>query len=527
MDGAQTGLCGGCWRAILLSTCVLLHLIPLCVHGNSLGSNATQSDDKTNGSSPCLGCQGDEGTAGVGEQAAPVTGSAWPFALGLRAARLPRENREELGSGEGAVGVLGESSTTAPLSQGGGTATMGVTEISPDSAEKDHVMEVVPAGGTLPNSEVRPDDKGQQQEERPWHTDPPWQSSDKELAQQPQSASPAHPPSLPPPDVLTVDYYDPSVRAHKLPPPSPEPAAHELQGQPTAWTLPDGYDYLTPYEDSYSTTEVYPDEDQFTTADLMDENDPRLTSSPPTSMLTPEEVLVLLSGTQDEEPPPLAPGTAEFSNETECRPGYIRHNASCRSHCDFFPSYCFNGGQCYLVEGTGVFCRCNVQDYIWHKGSRCESVVTEFQVLCLAVGAAALMVLLLFMITVFFAKKLHLLKTENSKLRKRSSKYRPPSEQHNDNFSLSTIAEGSHPNVRKLCDTPPNLPHARALAYYDNIICQDDPNAQNKLEDPVKAPPPKDEEPLNIQNSLTPKHENNKASSDDSAEVNSLQNNMM
>ncbi|CAB1452001.1 unnamed protein product [Pleuronectes platessa] len=54
----------------------------------------------------------------------------------------------------------------------------------------------------------------------------------------------------------------------------------------------------------------------------------------------------------------------------------------------------------------------------------------------------------------------------------RDSKYRPSSEQHNDNFSLSTIAEGSHPNVRKLCDTPPNVPHARALAYYDNIICQ-------------------------------------------------------
>ncbi|KAF0032134.1 hypothetical protein F2P81_016689 [Scophthalmus maximus] len=111
-------------------------------------------------------------------------------------------------------------------------------------------------------------------------------------------------------------------------------------------------------------------------------------------------------------------------------------------------------------------------DYIWHKGARCESVVTEFQVMCLAVGASALVVLLLFMIVVCFAKKLHVLKTENKKLRKRSSKYRPSSEQHNDNFSLSTIAEGSHPNVRKLCDTPPNVPHARALAYYDNIICQ-------------------------------------------------------
>lgn len=63
--------------------------------------------------------------------------------------------------------------------------------------------------------------------------------------------------------------------------------------------------------------------------------------------------------------------------------------------------------------------RCNVQDYIWHKGARCEAVVTEFQVMCLAVGASALVVLLLFMIVVCFAKKLHVLKTENKKLRKR------------------------------------------------------------------------------------------------------------
>lgn len=62
--------------------------------------------------------------------------------------------------------------------------------------------------------------------------------------------------------------------------------------------------------------------------------------------------------------------------------------------------------------------RCNTQDYTWHKGMRCESIVTDFQVMCVAVGSAALVVLLLFMLTVFFAKKLYLLKTENSKLRK-------------------------------------------------------------------------------------------------------------
>lgn len=72
-----------------------------------------------------------------------------------------------------------------------------------------------------------------------------------------------------------------------------------------------------------------------------------------------------------------------------------------------------------LILPHTVSFRCNVQDYIWHKGARCESVVTEFQVMCLAVGASALVVLLLFMIIVCFAKKLHVLKTENKKLRKR------------------------------------------------------------------------------------------------------------
>ncbi|XP_007440606.1 chondroitin sulfate proteoglycan 5 [Python bivittatus] len=139
---------------------------------------------------------------------------------------------------------------------------------------------------------------------------------------------------------------------------------------------------------------------------------------------------------------------------------------------------------------------CNTQDYIWHKGIRCESIITDFQVMCVAVGSAALVVLLLFMMTVFFAKKLYLLKTENIKLRK--SKYRTPSELHNDNFSLSTIAEGSHPN--------------------------DDPSAPHKLQDPLKSCL-KDEESFNIQNSVSPKLDSGKGTPDD-PEVNCLQNNL-
>ncbi|KAL2307077.1 hypothetical protein Nmel_000019 [Mimus melanotis] len=140
--------------------------------------------------------------------------------------------------------------------------------------------------------------------------------------------------------------------------------------------------------------------------------------------------------------------------------------------------------------------RCNTQDYTWHKGTRCESIVTDFQVMCVAVGSAALVVLLLFMLTVFFAKKLYLLKTENSKLRK--TKYRTPSELHNDNFSLSTIAEGSHPN--------------------------DDPSAPHKLQDSLKSCL-KDEEPFNIHNSTSPKHDGGKGEQE-AGELNCLQNNL-
>lgn len=63
--------------------------------------------------------------------------------------------------------------------------------------------------------------------------------------------------------------------------------------------------------------------------------------------------------------------------------------------------------------------RCNVQDYIWNKGTRCDWAVTEFQVMCVVVGVASLVLILLFMIIVFFAKRLHRLKNENKRLRKR------------------------------------------------------------------------------------------------------------
>ncbi|KAJ6655082.1 hypothetical protein lerEdw1_005986 [Lerista edwardsae] len=353
-------------------------------------------------------------------------------------------------------------------------------------------------------------------------------------------------------EIIDIDYYDlfdgESLGGAGAGADSTKRKPSEDKGM--SWSLHDLYDDFTPFDESdfYPTTSFYTDGDEEDLEEPEEEEEEEEDGGEAGKDLG-------LSGSGD--------------NSTECRSGYVRHNNSCKSVCETFPSYCHNGGQCYLVENLGAFCRCNTQDYIWHKGIRCESIITDFQVMCVAVGSAALVVLLLFMMTVFFAKKLYLLKTENSKLRK--TKYRTPSELHNDNFSLSTIAEGSHPNVRKCCDTPCNLsPHARAMAYYDNIICQnsesssgateaarspteshppqegrvvparkqawslsakkpigkcaDDPSAPQKLQDPLKSCL-KEEESFNIQNSMSPKLDNGKGDLDDS-EVNCLQNNL-
>ncbi|KAJ4922388.1 hypothetical protein JOQ06_014225 [Pogonophryne albipinna] len=546
--------------------------------GNAAGTNATEQDKAANVTALL---NEEEGPVKVNEVVVAVTGSSANLdAVTQRAGRTPRGGEEE---DDQSSGIFGETLVPAVDE----VAVSAPPRISPDSAETDDLL--------LSNPHTAVFDL-----DRLFTT---------------TAAQPSVPSN---PDVLHVDFFDPSSRGRglDLAPPSPSSLAHELQGgDSTSWAMPDNYDYLTPYEDGVSPTA-----DEYTYSTTTDtyesDDDLRLAAGSPSRSKprAPGSGSIIpgasVPGAGAPVPNVPAAGGAPASLDGSdgmggCRVGFQMTNGSCRSPCDMLPNFCFNGGQCYLIETMGVFCRtnegcvtltasllslsfrCNVQDYIWHKGARCESVVTEFQVMCLTVGTSALVLLLLFMIVVCFAKKLHVLKTENKKLRKRRhpgaadllpsshsvfgcgtllpsmlkiggeslgpellpgscSKYRPSSEQHNDNFSLSTIAEGSHPNVRKLCDTPPNVPHARALAYYDNIICQktmsrytwecktkeesdceDDPHSQNKLEDPVKAPP-KEDDSLNIHNSLTPKHENHKVlGEDNSSEVNSLQNNMM
>ncbi|KAF5908105.1 chondroitin sulfate proteoglycan 5-like isoform X1, partial [Clarias magur] len=251
-------------------------------------------------------------------------------------------------------------------------------------------------------------------------------------------------------------------------------------GDPTSWTLLDYYDYLSP---EYSTTDSYSDDGQVTPSDMEDENVPRVKKA------GPDEGTSNLAGT---------PGAMDRAENGRCLLGFVHKNGTCQSPCDIYTSYCFNGGQCYVLEGTGAFCRCNVQDYVWNRGARCEAVVTEFQVMCAVVSAVSLTLLVLFMLIVFFSKRLHLLKIENRQLRKRS-RSRPQSEQHNDNFSLSTVAEGSQTNKDFSKHTWECKPCEESCSENDVA----------KPEEPVKTPVKEEDESLNIQNSLTSKVENN------------------
>ncbi|XP_074429936.1 chondroitin sulfate proteoglycan 5 isoform X2 [Larus michahellis] len=490
----------------------------------------------------CAGC------AGEGDASAlpPKAGSAedgqaavtWPGDGGTVAPGSP----EEPGSGERPT----QASLPSPGVFGGLTAappSPPSPQLATDSAESDLLLAA--GGSAVPQTPVPGDPSpvpGAVGDSGLWvaaSSPAPAQGArgrtDLTWLEEPITAvtGPAEPPAdQTASEIIDVDYYDLFEGGEGMGgfPGGGQGAAgsarrREPEGAATPWALHELYDDFTPFDeaDFYPTTSFYADgdeedeleedeeeEEEEEDGGLEDENGYR---PPPSAVpgaqpaprdprptgrrdVAPPQPSGVAGGSPTVRPRPGERGQPE--NGTECRSGYVRHNSSCRSVCDLVPSYCHNGGQCYLVESHGAFCRCNTQDYTWHKGTRCEAIVTDFQVMCVAVGSAALVVLLLFMLTVFFAKKLYLLKTENSKLRK--TKYRTPSELHNDNFSLSTIAEGSHPN--------------------------DDPSAPHKLQDSLKSCL-KDEEPFNIHNSTSPKHDGGGGKGEqEGGELNCLQNNL-
>ncbi|KAM4724762.1 uncharacterized protein FYW61_013065 isoform 2-T2 [Anableps anableps] len=332
-------------------------------------------------------------------------------------------------------------------------------------------------------------------------------------------AGPDHPGNPLSDDVITVAFHSPApdvVPSDVTLDWAKTPKAQKQKGgDPNKWTLSDYYDYLSSDNDvSAVDTTPEPEPTPSPPADMEDEN-PLLEGSP---AIRENAKPNRNGGSSIPAPPMQGPnndgmGVGGALGADGCRLGFVLSGPGvCVSQCDIEPNFCFNGGVCTVVAGMGAFCRCNVQDYIWNKGLRCEWAVTEFQVLCVVVAVACFVFLLLFMIIVFFAKSLYRLKNENMRLRKRS-KYRPQSsEPQTDGLSVSTTADGSQPNVRKLCDTPPPAPqaHTHNLAYYDNIICQDEPQ---KKENQAKSPQPKEEGSMNILNSHSPKHENNRPAS--------------
>ncbi|NWH82103.1 CSPG5 protein, partial [Piaya cayana] len=493
----------------------------------------------------CVGCTGEGDASALPPKFNSMDDAAvtWPGDAGTVALGSP----EEPGSGERPT----RASLTNPAGFGGLTVAPSSPpspRVATDSSESDLLL--VAQGSATPRTPMPGDagpvprivgDLGHEQEL--WvatsspapaqgargRTDLTWLEVEEPITGIPGTSEP--PTDRTASEIIDVDYYDLFDGGEGLGgfPGGARGAGgsarrREPEGAATPWALHELYDDFTPFDeaDFYPTTSFYADgeeEDELEEEEeeededeedggLEDENGYRLpTPAVPGARPAPREPQP--TGQDEAAPAQPSSGTGgsptarprpgergQLENGTECRSGYVRHNSSCRSVCDLVPSYCHNGGQCYLVESHGAFCRCNTQDYTWHKGMRCEAIVTDFQVLCVAVGSAALVVLLLFMLTVFFAKKLYLLKTENSKLRK--TKYRTPSELHNDNFSLSTIAEGSHPN--------------------------DDPSAPHKLQDSLKSCL-KDEEPFNIHNSTSPKHDGGKGEPD-GGELNCLQNNL-
>ncbi|XP_052388375.1 chondroitin sulfate proteoglycan 5-like isoform X3 [Carassius gibelio] len=439
-------LCSAGWESMVLSSVLLLHFASLCVNGSSFISNST------------------------GTNSSDLNGNGLKLALPITRTHVhsqkPRAGEES--------GSLGETSSSA---------------VRDSSFEREHVIDLTIDGmaARLPTL-AEPRTRGLSQldfnEERTEDSAPRWKSerlqADGTFIDPVTSPSPESTPSQPE-EVIKVNFYNPSYQQSV---PDPPAWVQELQGS--------FYDYLSP---DYSPTEVYLEESQPLPPDMEDENVPLIASTVPSNA----RVITLDDGSGES-----SAGASDVLT-SGCLYGFVRYNGTCISSCDIFPSYCFNGGQCYVVDSIGAFCRCNIQEYIWNKGSRCESVISDFQVMCIAVGGAAVMLLLLFMVIVVFSKRMHVLKTENRRLRKHS-KFRPKSEQHIDNFSLSTVAEGSQANKTMTRYTWEYKPKEDPCS--EDCTCK---------EEPCKCPP-KEDESLKNQNSLMPKLEDDKAATEDNAE---------
>lgn len=166
-------------------------------------------------------------------------------------------------------------------------------------------------------------------------------------------------------DVITVEFHsqapdtvpsDVDLDWAKAPKPQKQKG-----GSPTAWTISDFYEFLSPDDDlSALDTTPEPEPTPSPPADMEDEN-PLLPGSP----AVPDKVKPKMDSTPSLPVPPMPGpdkgdglGLSGAMGADGCRLGFVRTGPGvCTSQCDIEPNFCFNGGVCTLVAGMGAFCR--------------------------------------------------------------------------------------------------------------------------------------------------------------------------
>lgn len=249
----------------------------------------------------------------------------------LRSGRKPRDGAE-LGSG------LQEDENPLTSTPSPSDTTTEDQKLSLDSAEADHLLPGVPKKN-LPSVST----KTQTTVEFAVIDLDPTQDSNLHRQEPPTTVSPFLSHSLSHTEFLTVDFFDTRSHGNKFVPPAP--TAHELQGrEPTAWAMPGNYLTLSPSSEEDTTK---PDEYQ----DGLSSTPP-----PPPPRTFHPSIPKPFTPARGREPASNHKKVGK-SSSAECRLGSVLVNGTCRSQCDTMPNYCLNGGQCFMLEGTGVFCR--------------------------------------------------------------------------------------------------------------------------------------------------------------------------
>lgn len=374
------------------------------VQGQDGAQKGSGRKDVPGSSSPDPESQEDAGSGDQQTGASPEQGSfaAWtavPPTLEFTPEASPQAGR----------GLSSDSAETDLLLDTFGVAALPSPTLS-SPAQTANKAGQVPGGGSTPKEEPLElwveSTSSLAVEGAPGRTDLTWLNTEApRLALTPPAKAVQTPkPSLDPlaSEIIDIDYYDlfdgESLGGAGAGADSTKRKPSEDKGM--SWSLHDLYDDFTPFDESdfYPTTSFYTDGDEEDleepeeeeeeeedaggglARDLEDENDyqPPTPATPqiqtmvqeaePTSrrFLVPPLQTFVIPGGHSAATPRLRPAEAGrdlglsgsgSDNSTECRSGYVRHNNSCKSVCETFPSYCHNGGQCYLVENLGAFCR--------------------------------------------------------------------------------------------------------------------------------------------------------------------------